>query len=281
MLKEADSIYPIKFKGENRTPEWSKFKNVKDIDVIVFSSIEKREKETGRGLKNWMYWAAFEIPCRLAEKFPKLEVKTNKWGEEVPNVGGVWRWKGKCYSIIGRSYATKERVRRGEIITVRTVRIRKFGKNGKIWYTWMFPVYGGKRPEKKEADTLTTVQRIERVGSAPLSKEAMKVLKTETELTEEELLALTEKEFKLNLELCPFWEQILVCPVRHNFDVSRWQPREEDYRDAIRLKLPLSCSLGEIFRCPFVKRYYYEEEKSLSNVSIEEIEVEENEQHNL
>jgi len=233
MLKEADSKYPFKKTGTNRTPEWAKYKKTFELDVMVYSHVEKRDSKTGKGLGMYMYYAGFRIPCEMATKFPELKVTKNEYGEEIPNPGGVFKYKGKCYSIIGRTYATKEKNKRGDIISVRTVRLRKFERNGKKWITWMFPIYIGKRPEKDDADTITTVERI-------------------LEKSEKERLS------ELALEHCPYYKSQMVCPVVKNFiPLSELSNKE--------LKFPIACLLASIFRCRWVKPYYYEGEKSEDN----------------
>jgi len=64
MLKVSTSPYIIRYTKENRTPLWCKIKNLKEIDVMVWEVIPKREKETGRPLPIWVYECYFEIPAK-------------------------------------------------------------------------------------------------------------------------------------------------------------------------------------------------------------------------
>ncbi len=278
MLKTADSDYPIKYTGENRTPHWSKFKNVKDIDVMVYSKVEKRRAETGKGLGNWMYWCAFQIPCKMFAKFPSLKSRKNKYGEDIPNEGGAFRFRDKCYSIIGRTYATKTKCKRGDIVTIKIVRIRKFREKDKIRYTWMFPLFGGKRPEKKNADTLTTVQRIERVGSAPLSKAQLNIIRTAEKLSGEDLEQMIDTFSVIHLKKCPFWNTRSICPLRERFYIDEDKLILEDLVELSQmiakeyLKFPIACPNAFRFRCRFVKSYYYDLKIDEENSEEEELE---------
>jgi len=220
VAKAADSTYPVKYKGENRVEGWAKLKNLKEIDVMVWDVIEKKRKETGEPLGNYMYVSVYLIPEDKVDDFPK-----NK----------VVEYKGKHYAIIGRSYATDVKCRRGDIITVMPIRIRRYEtKDGKYYYTWMFPYFKEKRLDKKEPDTLTTVERIAKLGTGP---------------------AELSKEIVLDLELCPFSEDKSVCPLKMIFGRPRY---EEMTKLKIQsLRFPVACPLASIFRCVYLKSYYY------------------------
>jgi len=234
VLKDAKSTYPIKYSGENRTDEWCKIKNLKEIDVIVWKIVEKKKKTTGEGLGNYMYWCAFSVPSNKMKKIRESDIVTVK---------------GKKYVNIGRSYATDEKVNIGDIITVMPIRVRKFEtRDGKIYYTWMFPLYKEKKPEKTEPDSITTVERLVKVGTKPVS------------LSEDNI-----EHIVINLEKCPYYKDENVCPLKHKF-VS---PRDElSYTlEVERLKYPINCPLAWYFKCRYLKPYYYE----ISTVELDEL----------
>lgn len=255
MLKEAGSDYRIKYSGENRTPSWAKFKNLKDVDVLVFSSEEKRRTKTGKGLDNWVYWCAFRIPCNMIGKFPELKVTKNEFNEEVPNVGGTFKYENECYSIIGKSYGTKVKAKKGDVVTVKPVRVRKFEtREGKIFYTWMFPLFGEKREKDKPVDTLTKIERIEKVGSAPIL-EKMRVLLEKKDLSEDEFWqVLKGDEDLISLKTCPFWKDDEICPLKNRFA----HPMDYLSRKKMYLRFPVACPFAEHFKCRYVKEYYYD-----------------------
>ncbi len=232
VCKVADSPYIIKFKGENRPDFWSKLKNLKEIDVMVVKVIQKKTKE-GKPLNQYMYEAAFRIPCKMMEKFR---------GDQV------FKKDGKCYAMIGRTYATGEKCKPGDIITVRPIKIDHFEdeKTGKIWYVWMFPLFAGKHPSKTEPDSLDVVQKIERAGTGP---------------TPEQRVRLSKLIFKL--EPCPFWEDSSVCPLRERFFIPRDKEKNKLSSDEVEeidieyLKFPIVCPFANLYKCRFVKPYYY------------------------
>jgi len=220
VAKAASMTYPVKYKGENRTEKMCKLKNLKEIDVMVWDVVEKKRKETGEPLGNYMYVSVFLIPEDKVDDFPK-----NK----------VVEYKGKHYAIIGRSYATDVKCKRGDIITVMPIRIREYKtKDGKRFFTWMFPYFKEKRTDKKEPDTLTTVERIAKLGTRP---------------------AELSKEIVIDLELCPFSEDKSVCPLKMIFGKPRY---DELTKLKIQyLRFPVACPIASVYRCVFLKSYYY------------------------
>jgi len=214
VAKQIDAIYS--FSG--RTGEFAKLKNLKEIDVLVWSPIEKKTSE-GKGMNQWVYDCAFAIPSGMENKFSN-EIVT---------------WKGKKYAIIGRSYSTATRCRRGDVVTIRPIRIRIYDKGGKHKVTWMFPYFEAKR-EKKSVDTWTTVQRIAKMGTGSMS--------------------LSEVE-RIYLAPCPYTDSKEVCPLYNRFE------RPDDNASLakvsrMQLKFPIRCQLASMFKCPLVKDYYYE-----------------------
>ena len=253
VCKVADSPYRIKFKGENRPDYWCKLKNLKEIDVMVYKVIQKKTKE-GKPLNQYLYVSAFRIPCNMFEKF-----KTGK----------AFKKDGKCYAIIGRTYATGEKCKLGDIITVRPIKIDHFEdpKTHKIWYVWMFPLYAGKHPAKKEPDSLDVVKKIEAAGTGPTQKERV-----------------TMSKLIFKLEPCPFWNDENICPFKLRFFIPRDEKEEKESLsqeklqeiDIEYLKFPIVCPFANLYRCRFVKPYYYGIKK-LKVKEIDEDTGEENE----
>jgi len=223
-------VVDSKYKMTGRTSEWSKLKNLKEIDVMIWDVQEKKTK-AGKGMNQWIYFPVFKIPCSMASKIKPIYLV---------------RWKGQCYAKIGKTYSTAEKARRGDIITVRPIKIeeRKDPK-GLLYYTWMFPLYAGKHPGKKSPDTIDTVRKIAKMGTTP----------SKAQLSETEIL----------LPECPFWNVKEICPFRERFHV----PGDELSKALVEfLKYPIECRFASKFKCHFVKDYYY----SLREEEIEDYE---------
>jgi len=214
MLKVADSIYKL----TGRTSEWAKIKNVKEIDVMVWERIPKINKKTGKPMPGqWTYTAVFQIPCSMKDK-----VIQKNWIE----------WQGKCYFLIGETYSTSEKCEKGDIITVKPIRVAEFEKDGKLFWTWMFPWFSNKHPAKKEPDTLDTVRKLVEIGTKPL-----------TQLSDEIII----------LKVCPFWVDDRICPLKNRFA----HPMDNLTRKRMILRFPVACPFADFFKCRFVKPYYY------------------------
>jgi len=208
--------------------------------VLVLGVVQKKTKE-GKPLPTWMYQSYYQIPAKLAPKFCKEDLK---------------EYKGKIYARIGRSYSTGQKAKIGDIITVRPIRIRDMSHvtPGKcLRYTWMFPYFDSVKPEKKEPDTLTTVERLERLGTRPLP-EKFKLMNNE------ELNYWLENPehivIRIELDNCPFWNKINVCPLRARFLVNK-KPEYLATFEIEELRFPVACPLADIYKCKFIKDYYY------------------------
>lgn len=230
MLKVADSVYKL----TGRTPEWAKIKNVKEIDVMVWDVIQKKSKKTGQPIPGqYMYECVFEVPCDMKDKIRDRD---------------FIEYKGKCYAKIGRSYSTAIKAERGDILTITPIRVAEFeDEKGKKYWTWMFPIVKVKHPSKKEPDTIDTVRKLVKVGTAPL-----------TSLSDEVVV----------LKTCPFWKDDLVCPLKWRF----LGPVDFLSKKRMYLRFPVACSLAYYFKCRYVKKYYYDyiEEASLKGEEIKE-----------
>lgn len=230
MLKTSDSIYKL----TGRTNDWAKIKNVKEIDVMVWEVIPKKDSKTGRVIPGqYMYDCVFSVPCTMKEKI---------------KADGFKEWKNKCYYLIGRSYATGIRCEKGDILTVRPIRIAEFEEKEKVYWTWMFPTVKAKHPSKKEPDGLDTVKKLIAVGVAPL-----------TSLSEE----------VVDLPICPFWENNEICPLKNRFAGPVDKLSMKMY-----LKFPVACSLAYYWKCRYVKPYYYDHNIKVDNSEGQEVDTE-------
>jgi len=224
MLKVADSIYPGKTEGENRTPEWAKLKNLKSIDVIVYRVVPKRESKTGKPIPGqYMYDTAIAIP--------KEEVKQWRPSDLV-------EVKGKVYAKIGRTFSTATKANVGDIIEVLVGRIREYTdkKTGKHYITWMFPKFRELRKDKSEPDSLDTARKLAKVGPEFIEK-------------------LYERIVTIKLKKCPFYKNTKICPLKIRFGmprIHRLSRMRIEY-----LKYPIACPLANLFKCQYVKGYYY------------------------
>ena len=215
MLKEKDSIYEL----DGRTTAWAKIKNLKEIDVMVWDVIPKKSSKTGAVLPGqFMYDCVFAIPSSLKDK-----------------VKDPLEYQGKTYVMIGRSYSSNTKCQKGDIILVRPVRVAEFKtKDEKLFWTWMFPLVGGKKPKKKEPDGLETIRKLVAMGTKVLSAEP----------------------FVLKLPICPVWDDSNTCPLKDRFarPMDNLTGEKEEY-----LKFPIACTLAFTHKCRYVKPYYYGE----------------------
>ena len=227
IIADPDMVYPAKYTGENRSSDFIKIKNLKEIDVMVIERVEKKTKE-GKPLGTYMYTCYYEIPEERKDEF----YDAKKWDD-------MW------LAPIGTAYGRKLDLKPGTIVTVVPIRIRKYEREGKTLYTWMFPNILEVKHNKTRPDPLTTVEKLARLGTGPLPG------------TLEEDIRASE------LAECPFSEHVQICPLR-----TRFARLEE-------LRFPIKCPLAYEYRCPYVKSYYYASEEELKEVELSEVEEEE------
>ena len=224
-IYEKKTVYDLQIEGEDSyiTPYLilhnSKIKNVKEIDVMVW-----KINKTKAGTYN--YEAVIRIP-------PK---EKDKWSDKfLVEIDGKW------YLHIGRTYNTDVKCKEGDIITVSPIRIRVFrDEEGKKYLTWMFPIFRGKRIDKKEPDGLDTALRIAEAGTHPLSK----------------------TEIRIPLQRCPYFDNPEICPLYPLYSEG-WRERERRIREQLSVKVetlrfPIRCNLANRYKCVYVKDYYYE-----------------------
>ena len=121
---------------------------------------------------------------------------------------------------------TEEHIKaeRGDVLDVRTMRIRIYeDKSGKV-LTWMFSMVIDK--SNSGPDDLNTALKIEAVGTKPLSQEVIR------------------------LEPCLYYNNKDICPLYDRFDHSNLVKEAPRY--------PIPCPLASKYKCFWVKDYYYE-----------------------
>jgi len=222
MIKDAKSVYKL----TGRTKDWCKIKNEKEVDVIVV------DMHKVKGTKNtYNLICAFRIPCNKRDEF---------------NLDTLVEMNGKCYSIIGRTYNIKGDFKVGDIVEIRTIRIDRVETKKGVKYTWMFPKFIRKRTDKKEADPLEIIDRLVKVGSG--------YIKERIETSE-----LNEKLF-----ICPYWYNKSICVLARRIYLPRpliEEIQRKELEELKGLRFPVKCLLASMYRCPYLKDYYYEEGK--------------------
>jgi hypothetical protein len=171
MLKVSDSTYPVVTGKENRTPLWSKLKNLKEISVMVWNKVPKKGVEG-----QWEYDTVFLLPPE---------------GKKHWRESDVVEYEGKTYAKIGRTFSTAVSCEKGDIIDVLVGRIRIYEREGKTFATWMFPKFKEKT-DKKDPDTLDTVRKLSKVGPGFIEK-----------LSDTLVLKLKPCEFGKDPSVCP------------------------------------------------------------------------------
>ena len=238
VLKDVNFKYPVKYKGENRSEDMCKIKNLKEIDVLVLGIKQKKERKTGRPLPVYMYESYIAIPPEKAKEWLPEHLK---------------EYNNKVYAYIGLTYGTKVKAKIGDIITVMPIRIRFYEKNGKKVVTWMFPLFKEVKKDKKEPDPLSVAEKLAKLGTAPAPP---KQKLEETPL--EGILELLDEEpiIKIELVTCPFYTSFELCPLRKRYGIRRAVQNLALIEEEI-LKYPIMCPLASRFKCPYLKDYYY------------------------
>ncbi len=228
VCKDANFKYPVKYRGENRSEDMMKIKNLKEIDVIVLGIKEKKSKKTGEPLGTYMYECYIRIPPEEVKNWYPQDLK---------------EYNGKVYAKIGMSYGTSVKCKIGDIVTIMPIRIRFYTKNGKKRVTWMFPYFKEKKPEKKDADPLSVAEKIAKLGTGPPPEQ----LDWEQDL---------ETVIRIRMVTCPFYADYTICPLRKRFGIRRAIMNLARVEEEV-LKYPVMCPLASIFKCPYLKPYYY------------------------
>jgi len=213
MAKVVDSIYEL----DRRTTSWAKFKKSIDIDVEVEKIVRKQSKVTGKIIPGvYMY------DC----------IVRGKKGERIP---------------IGRTFSTSIEAKVGDIISVRTQRLRGWKKDEKIVkFSWMWPKVLQRRPDLKKP---TPLEDLVKVAWFPKRREL-------------ELLALLNPlrfDIFIPLRRCPHSASPDKCILFGRFKpVNGLQTFEQLSVYKQSLKFPIACKFATRYRCEFVKDYYYE-----------------------
>jgi len=224
VMKDLQFKYPVKYSGESRTEDMCKIKNLKEIDVIVLGIKQKKTKE-GRLLPTYMYESYVWLP----------EKEVSNWD---PN--HIKEYQGKKYLRIGMSYSTNVKAKIGDIITVMPVLINVEERKGKKYLSWMFPFFKEKRTDKDKPDPLDVALKIAKLGTKPLPEHL-------TEL---------EDYIRIEMDKCPYFNDLSICPLLKRFGLKRAYMNLAYIEEEV-LKYPVMCPLARIFKCRYLKSYYY------------------------
>lgn len=140
MFKQADSKYRL----TGSTPLWSKVKVSYEIDALVVGII--KPEKLGEGVVNYI-GAIGPVDIGEAEAAPLDTVKNKKFV----------KWKGKIYSILGKTFNTKLKANVGGIIRVSLKWISKIEDNV---YHWFQPQVVEVREDKFKPDPLEVAETI-------------------------------------------------------------------------------------------------------------------------
>ncbi|MEM2047965.1 MAG: hypothetical protein QXZ06_08785, partial [Candidatus Jordarchaeales archaeon] len=224
MLKLASSrYYPDK-----RIPEWAKLKATKSIDLMVWNSKRSTpKKKPGMEINAWQYQVVFALTDE--------DLKAERWDPSV-----LVKWKGKNYAILGWTYSFGKKLERGDIIEVRTMRIRRYEDKNGVRYTFMFPMVVRVRNDKDEPDYFETVKRIEKAGVKPLSEESIII----------------------RLKDCPYKDEDW-CPLKELFRSKALSEKVKAYLETPRLPMP--CRLANLYICAYLDPFEYYGFKEVKN----------------
>lgn len=142
MFKQWDSKYRL----SGNTPLWSKMKVSYDIDSLVVGI--KKEGDT----YNYICAIGPITGVEEAESAPLDSAKGKKFV----------KWKGKIYSVIGKTFNTKTEAKLGQILRVSVKTINKI--DDKV-YHWFHPQVLEAREDKTTPDPLNTAETIRKAST--------------------------------------------------------------------------------------------------------------------
>ena len=141
MFKQWDSKYRL----SGNTPLWSKMKVSYDIDAMVVGI-----KQDGD---------VFNYICAIG---PVTDVEDAENAPLDSAKGKTFvKWKGKIYSVLGKTFNTKTEAKVGQILRVSVKSINKI--SDKV-YHWFHPQVLEAREDKTSPDPLTTAETISKTG---------------------------------------------------------------------------------------------------------------------
>lgn len=143
MFKQADSKYRL----SGSTPLWSKMKNTFDIDAIVVGV-----KKEG-GVYNYV-GAIGPVTISDTSDAEQAPIETQKGAKFV-------KWKGKVYSVLGKTFNTKLEAKLGDIIRVTVKDIAPIDNN---LYHWFHPQVLEVREDKTRPDPCSTAEAISKTA---------------------------------------------------------------------------------------------------------------------
>ncbi|MCK4964933.1 MAG: hypothetical protein KAS54_07615, partial [Dehalococcoidia bacterium] len=145
MYKQADSKYRL----GGRTPLWSKMKRTFEIDCLVVGAI--KPPKLPPEVVNYICAIGPVSGVKEAESAPLETAKGKKFV----------KYKGKTYSVLGKTFNTKLKADLGGILRVKVANIRKIAP--KV-YHWFHPSVLEVREDKVTPDPLTTAETIRKTG---------------------------------------------------------------------------------------------------------------------
>jgi len=239
MIKVPDHKYKLK----GRTRGLVKLKNYKEYEAMIVGIHKVKDQP---GVYNYRV-ALGPIP---KEWLPKLVEDR------------IYEYKGKKYYILSQTYNIKQKLNIGDIIEVRTIRIAKFTRDDKIYFTHMFPSFIRHRPEKKEPDPFSHILKIEKVGTGLLMKSLYD--KIDTSMTYNNIIEIVrDNVITVKLKPCPHLTDGILCPWREKFYipsiVEEYIKKQKSLEkvEIEYLKYPIRCLWANIYKCRLIKEYYY------------------------
>ena len=139
MLKSIQGDYPL----TGRTGNWAKFKNMKEIDVVVLEVYP-----AGESAHNFL--CGYALALSQKEKYTPTQIVHNT-----------------TYGVLGKTFNTKIKCEPGEVITIGVLEIKKKTEDGKTNYTWFHPRFLNKKPGKSVPDGVVQCERIYQSGTGP------------------------------------------------------------------------------------------------------------------
>ena len=140
MLKSVQGNYPL----TGRTGNWAKFKNMKEIDVVVLETYPAGENA-------YNFLCGYTLAASQTDKYTPVQVLHNT-----------------TYGILGKTFNTKIKCDLGEIITIGVLEIKKVTEENKTKYTWFHPRFLNKKPGKSVPDGVVQCERIYQSGTNPV-----------------------------------------------------------------------------------------------------------------
>lgn len=106
------------------------------MDAVVWKVFPKYLDIPGEGkVFGYIYETLLQIPYEIKD-------------EVMENI--LIQYQDKYYAKIGKTYLTEIKAKRGDILKVKVLEIKPIRSNGKLYWTWLFPVIIGHTPIEEE-----------------------------------------------------------------------------------------------------------------------------------